>query len=158
MVATLTPGWESWKPWEELYRKWEKRIGKERMAITWPSLKGLWQWYAREIERRQIDPAEIDVESYVDPLLTTTENKEILKTIMLKPITDYESAEMYNEAKALLEEQVRTKYPEIIEAFEDRIVELERTEKTSKRRYKKIKAARARGGRRGTPASMNAFR
>ncbi len=133
-------GWESWGPWEELYRKWEKRIGKERMALTYPTLKGLWQWFAREIEMRKIDPAEIDVESYLDPFLAIDENKEILRTIMLKPITDYESADMYEEAKALLEEQARTKYPEIIGTLEEKIMKLERTEKTSKSRYKKIKA------------------
>ncbi|GAI43825.1 unnamed protein product, partial [marine sediment metagenome] len=132
--------WESWEPWGELYRKWERRIGRQRIVLTYPSLKGLWQWFAREIERRDIDPTEIDVESYLDPLLTVGENKEILKAIMISPITDFESAELYEEAKARLQEQVRTKYPEILEPLEERIIELERTEITSKRRYKKIKA------------------
>ncbi|MBA7489861.1 hypothetical protein ES702_00395 [subsurface metagenome] len=76
----------------------------------------------------------------MDPLLTAGENKEILKSIMFSPITEFESGELYEQAKAMLEEQVRTKYPEIIEPLEEKIIELERTEKTSKRRYKKIKA------------------
>ncbi|GAI10350.1 unnamed protein product, partial [marine sediment metagenome] len=106
--------WSEWAPWEELYRKWEKRIGRKKMVITWPSLKGLWQWLVRETERRNIDISTIDVESYLDPLLATDENKEILKTIMISPITEFESEELYAEAKAMLQEQVRTKYPEIL--------------------------------------------
>ncbi|GAI91049.1 unnamed protein product, partial [marine sediment metagenome] len=91
--------WDKWETWEERYRVWEKRIGKKRMVLTWPSLKGLWQWFVRETERREIDPATIDVESYLDPLLTVEENKEILKTIMTSPITEFESEELYAEAK-----------------------------------------------------------
>jgi len=115
-------------------------MGRKRIVLTYPSLKGLWQWFAREIERRDIDPAEIDVESYLDPTLTVNENKEILKTILYSPITETEAGDMYEEYKTVLQEQVRTKYPEILEPLEERIIELERTEKTSKRRYKKIKA------------------
>lgn len=125
---------------DALYKKWVRRIGEKKIRLKWPSLRGLYDWFLRETERRGIDPEIIDFVAYVDPLLTNNENKEILKSIMYSPVTEAESAEWYAEAKAMLEEQVRTKYPEILEPLESRIIELERTEKTSKRRYKKIKA------------------
>ncbi len=132
--------WDEWAPWEELYREWEKRIGKKRMAITWPSLKGLWQWFARETERRNIDVSTIDVESYLDPMLNSEENKTILLQFMTGAPSEQEYEDMYEQYKATLEQQVREKYPEVIDPLEERIIELERTEKTSKKRYKKIKA------------------
>ncbi|MBA7639584.1 hypothetical protein ES703_47243 [subsurface metagenome] len=133
-------GWESWETWEERYRVWEKRIGKKRMAITWPSLRGLFQWFVRETERRNIDISEIDVESFLDPMLSSDENKTILLSVMTGAPTEEEYEDMYKQHVSMLEQQVREKYPEVIEPLEDRIVELERTETTSKRRYKKIKA------------------
>ncbi len=132
--------WESWEPWDAMYRVWETTLGKSQIVLTYPSLKGLWQWFAREVAMRNIDAAEIDVQSFVDPKLTVGENKEILKAILFSPITEVESADMYKEVKALLEDQVRRKYPQIVGALDDKIVRLERTEKTSKERYKKIKA------------------
>jgi len=132
--------WESWEPWEELYRVWEKRIGKERLALTWPSLKGLWQWFARETERRNIDVSTIDVESFLDPTLSSEENRIILLSVMTGAPTEEEYEDIYEQHKALLEQQVREKYGEIVEPWLDRIVELERTETTSKKRYKQIKA------------------
>ncbi|GAI24769.1 unnamed protein product, partial [marine sediment metagenome] len=105
-----------------------------------PSLRGLYDWFLRETERRGIDPESVDFVAYVDASLAYEENKDILKSIMISPITEFESEELYAEAKARLQEQARAKYPEILEPLEERIIELERTEKTSKRRYKKIKA------------------
>jgi hypothetical protein len=121
---------------DDLYRRWSRH---KEPTLTYPSLKGLAQWFLRECEKRKIDPYSIDFEAYVDPMLTYEENKIILMDFMTGAPTDDEIAEMYEQHKALLEQQVREKYPEIIEPLEERIIELEKTEKTSKRRYKKIR-------------------
>ena len=122
---------------DDLYRKWSRL---KEPTLTYPSLKGLAQWFERETERREIDPGTIDFEAFVDPMLTYEENKIILLSVMTGAPTEEEYGELYEQQKALLEQQVREKYPEVIEPLEERIIELERTETTSKKRYKKIKA------------------
>ena len=121
---------------DDLYRRWSRH---NEPTLTYPSLKGLAQWFLRECDKRGIDPYSIDFEAYVDPMLTYEENKIILMDFMTGAPTDDELADMYEQHKSMLEQQVREKFPEIIEPLEEKIIELEKTEATSKRRYKKIK-------------------
>jgi len=122
---------------DDLYRKWSRL---KEPTLTYISLKGLAQWFERETERRNIDPSTIDFEAFVDPMLSYEENKIILLEFMTGAPSEKEYEDMYKQQVALLEQQVREKYPEVIEPLEERIIELERTETTSKKRYKKIKA------------------
>jgi len=89
----------------ELYKKWVRSVGEEKINLKWPSLRGLYNWFLRETERRGIDPETIDFVAYVDASLMYDENKEILESIMTSPITELESEAMYKEAKAMLEDE-----------------------------------------------------
>jgi len=125
---------------EKVWRDWTRTIPEEKIALKWPSLRGIVQWYVRECERRGLDPEEaIDLEAQLDPSLTYAENKKILESLLISPLSEKEIGEQYKQYKMMMLEEVREKYPEIINELEERLVELERKELTSKRRYKKIK-------------------
>ena len=129
--------WKDWEPWENLYKKWTERISETKINLTWPSLKGLWQWFVRETESRGIDVETIDVEALLDPSLTYQENKQILLEEMKSPLTDTEYEGMYAEYKNQLLDEVAHKYPEVMDPLMDRIAELERIA-DKKAKYQKL--------------------
>jgi len=122
---------------DALYKKWVTRIGENRINLKYPSLRGLYDWFLRETERRAIDPEGIDFEALVDPTLTYKENKQILEEEMKAPLTETDYERMFEEQKGLLEKEAEEQYPEIIGPLRERIFELER-EADKKKRYQRL--------------------
>lgn len=121
----------------ELYKYWVSKIGEDRIILKYPSLRGLYDWFLRETDRLKIDPETVDFEALVDPTLTYKENQRIFSEYMTVPPSEKEYEQMSKELTAMMEKEVREKYPEVIEPLADRIAELE-TEADKKKKYQKL--------------------
>jgi hypothetical protein len=118
--------WKEWSTWQRMYDKWVKAVGAKAINLTWPYLRGLYDWFLRELEAHpEVDPQAIDVESFLSYDISIEEAKKILKSLMMVPPSEREYEEMYNEFKGMLEKQAHEKYPEILGPLEDKLIDLE---------------------------------
>ena len=79
-----------------LYSKWKRSHGASKIVLNYLSLKRLVEWVEKECITRGVDPATLDFEAIVDPMLNFGENKAILSTEMEK-VSESWGAEVFEE-------------------------------------------------------------